>query len=190
VGAIEIAPLAVWGAIEGYAAAGLAALRTAVRWPTIWKIGLSLIGAGGSSPEIQKETIEETENLAGIGKDTISSASDELVEDTETALTRVGRWMSAEEHDSMTDTGLVQEGGGGTTYVANPADPAAYEREAATGSRYVEFDVPEDSLAPASKEGWAQIPGPNSIRGRLAAMQGKPIPGFPAALNMKWLKTK
>jgi hypothetical protein len=40
------------------------------------------------------------------------------------------------------------------------------------------------------KEGWAQIPGPNSLYGRLAAMRGEPIPQFPPALNIEWLLTK
>jgi hypothetical protein len=105
-------------------------------------------------------------------------------------LTRVGRWMSPAEHEAMTDTGMVQEGGGGTTYVAHPADPAAYGQQAASGSRYVEFDVPQDSLAPAGKEGWAQIPGPNSLYARLALMRGEPTPQFPPALNIQWLLTK
>lgn len=105
-------------------------------------------------------------------------------------LARVGRWMAPAEHEAMTETGMVQEGGGGTTYVAHPADPAAYGQQAALGSRYVEFDVPQDSLAPAGKEGWAQIPGPNSLYARLASMRGEPIPQFPPALNIEWLLTK
>jgi hypothetical protein len=43
---------------------------------------------------------------------------------------------------------------------------------------------------PAGKEGWAQIPGPNSLYGRLAAVRGEPIPQFPPALNIEWLLTK
>jgi len=105
-------------------------------------------------------------------------------------LTRVGRWMSRAEHAAMTETGMVQEGGGGTTYVAHPADFAAYGQQAAVGSRYVEFDVPRDSVAPAGKAGWAQIPGPDSLYGRLAAMRGLPVPQFPPAVNIEWLLTK
>jgi len=105
-------------------------------------------------------------------------------------LIRVGRWMSSEEHGAMVDSGMVQEGGGGTTYVAHPADPAAYGSEAAPGSRYVEFNVPRTSLRPAGKEGWAQIPGPNSLYARLAEMRGDPIPQFPPALDLEWLFTK
>ena len=90
----------------------------------------------------------------------------------------------------MIETGRVQEGGGGTTYIAHPADPMAYGQQAARGSRYVEFDVPRDSVVSAGKEGWAQIPGPDSLYGRLAAMRGLPIPQFPPAVNVEWLLTK
>jgi len=106
------------------------------------------------------------------------------------ALTRVGRWMSPAEHMAMIETGRVQEGGGGTTYVAHPPDPAVYGRQASRGSRYLEFDVPRDSVVPAGKAGWAQIPGPDSLYGRLAAMRGLPIPHFPPAVNIEWLLSK
>jgi RHS repeat-associated protein len=105
-------------------------------------------------------------------------------------LVRVGRWMSGVEHQAMVDTGLVQEGAGGTSYVAHPADATAYMSQAKPGTRYVEFDVPRSSLAPASKEGWAQIPGPNSLLGRLAARRGDPPPQFPPALNIEWIASK
>ena len=75
-------------------------------------------------------------------------------------LTRVGRWMSQGEFDAMSETGLVQEGAGGRTYVVNPANPAAYQ-SAAPGSVYSEFNVPTDSLFPAGKPEWPVIPGPN-----------------------------
>jgi hypothetical protein len=86
----------------------------------------------------------------------------------------------------MTDTGVVQEGAGGVTNVASPADSAAYMRQAASGTRYVEFNVPEDSLSPGGKAGWATIRGPNSFwaRGGLA------LPEMPPALNIEWLLTK
>lgn len=90
----------------------------------------------------------------------------------------------------MVETGMAQEGSGGTTYVANPADPAAFGRQAVNGSRYVEFDVPQDSPVKAGKEGWSQIPGPNSMYARLAMRRGEPVPQFPPALNIEWLLTK
>jgi RHS repeat-associated protein len=106
------------------------------------------------------------------------------------ALTRGGRWMTSAEHVAMIETGKVQEGDGGMTYVAHPADPAVYAKQAARGSRYLEFDVPRESVVPAGKEDWAQIPGPDSLYGRLAAMRGLPIPHFPLAVNIEWLLTK
>ncbi|MGH3152870.1 MAG: RHS repeat-associated core domain-containing protein, partial [Streptosporangiaceae bacterium] len=106
------------------------------------------------------------------------------------SLTRVGRWMSRVEHQAMIETGIVQEGAGGTTFVAHPADPAAYGQQATLRSRYVEFDVPPDCLIPGGKTGWAQIPGPDSFYGRLAAMRGQPVPQFPPAANIEWLLTK
>jgi hypothetical protein len=105
-------------------------------------------------------------------------------------LVRVGRWMSRAEYDAMVASGMVQEGAGGRTYVASPADPAAYGREAAPGTGYVEFDVPRHSLYPAGKQGWAQIPGPNSLQGRLARRRGQDLPQLPPALDIQWLLEK
>lgn len=80
----------------------------------------------------------------------------------------------------MTDTGVVQEGAGGDTNVASPADPEAFVRQAASGSRYVEFDVPEDSLSQGGKAGWATIRGPNSFwaRGGLNVIEARLGAGF------------
>jgi len=90
----------------------------------------------------------------------------------------------------MVSSGMVQEGGGGVTYVANPADPAAYGRQAVPGSYYVEFDVPNSSLSPAGEPGWAQIRGPNFWMSQRLAQMGRPVPQFPPALNIEWLLTK
>ncbi|WP_425554108.1 hypothetical protein [Kribbella karoonensis] len=72
----------------------------------------------------------------------------------------------------------------------HPANVQSYMKEARSGSRYVEFDVPNASLATAGKPGWAQIPGPNSLRGRLAAKRGQPLPQFPSAHNIEWIASK
>jgi hypothetical protein len=101
-------------------------------------------------------------------------------------LTRVGRWMSAAEHQSMTDTGVVQEGAGGVTNVASPANSEAYLRQAVSGSRYVEFDVPQGTLSPGGEVGWATIRGPNSFWARY----GRALPEMPPALNIEWLLAK
>jgi RHS repeat-associated protein len=75
-------------------------------------------------------------------------------------LTRVGRWMSKREFDTMSLTGRVVEGGGGRTYVVRPPNPASFTG-ARPGSVYAEFNVPTSALRPASKPEWAVIPGPN-----------------------------
>ena len=105
-------------------------------------------------------------------------------------LVRVGRWMSRNEYEAMSSTGIVQEGAGGTTYVAHPADPAAYRPQAASGACYVEFDVPRECLETASKPEWAQIPGPNSLTARYRKRQGQQPPQFPQALNIQMLVVK
>ena len=99
--------------------------------------------------------------------------------------------MSKDEYDNMVSTGMVQEGAGGTTYVASPADPASYGRQAAPGTGYAEFDVPSSSLRPAGEPGWAQIPGPGSLHSRLAERKGLPPLEFPPATNIgDWMGPK
>ena len=65
--------------------------------------------------------------LLGLGDLTVAEGADVALAGGGD-LTRVGRWMSPQEFDIMSDTGTVVEGGGGRTYVVNPADLAAYER--------------------------------------------------------------
>uniref|UniRef100_UPI001A9DE4E7 TreTu family toxin n=1 Tax=Amycolatopsis pittospori TaxID=2749434 RepID=UPI001A9DE4E7 len=104
----------------------------------------------------------------------------------------VGRWMSEGEHQRMVDTGMVQAGSSGTsTYVANPADPDAYRKEAAPGSIYVEFDVPCSCLKKAGKPGWAQIPGPeHPIYSKLNEKRGLPKPEMPRFENLRIVDRK
>jgi RHS repeat-associated protein len=102
----------------------------------------------------------------------------------EAATTRVGRWMSKAEYDTMVKTGKVSESYTGTTHVANPADANAFGKQAKPGSMYVEFDVPTSSLK-QTNDGWASIVGPNSLQGRYAAKKGEPIPEMPSATNIK-----
>ena len=80
---------------------------------------------------------------------------------------------------AMFRTGEVQVGGGGTTYVANPASETAFTPNRFP-SVYAEFDVPTGSLRPAGAPGWSQIPSPDSLLGRLFTKQGgslqSPVP--------------
>ncbi|MGL6234239.1 MAG: RHS repeat-associated core domain-containing protein [Segniliparus sp.] len=103
---------------------------------------------------------------------------------------RVGRWMSKEEHEAMERTGLAQESRSGTTHVANPSDVNAFARQAPSGSRYVEFDVASSALRQGGKEGWASIAGPNSLAGRLAASKGMPITSMPSVSNISWIASR
>jgi hypothetical protein len=97
--------------------------------------------------------------------------------------------MSAEEFEAMRENGMVQESRTGTTHVALPADISAYEKQAAPGSVYVEFDVPVSSVKP-TQAGWAKVVGPNSVEARLAAKKGLPIPQMPAATNVQHVANK
>ena len=104
-------------------------------------------------------------------------------------MVKVGRWMSRDEYDLMTLASQVQESKSGTTHVALPADPIAFQAQAAPGSLYVEFDVPRSSIKP-TRQGWAKILGPHTLEARLAAMKGQPIPQMPPAENIQHILTK
>lgn len=89
----------------------------------------------------------------------------------------------------MLDSGMVQPGRTGVINVARPPDPLAF-RAAPSGSRYVEFNVPESSLVQGGTKGWATIPGPDSIFSRLNIQKGLPPSEFPPALNIEWVASK
>lgn len=105
-------------------------------------------------------------------------------------LSRVGRWMGRDEYGKMLTTGKVQESFSGATYVATPASPAAYERQAKPGSIYVEFDVPASSVKQL-QEGWGRIIGPSTLESRLAARRGtKAVEEMPPATNIQVVTQK
>jgi hypothetical protein len=99
--------------------------------------------------------------------------------------TRVGRWMSQGEFDTMSSTGKVVEGAGGRTYVVEPPNPGAY-RATGTGSVYAEFDVPTSSLRPAGGPAHAVIPGPNVT----TKLYGPPPAEMPNATCIVWVCRK
>lgn len=105
-------------------------------------------------------------------------------------LSRVGRWMSPDERSAMVRSGEVQVGGGGATRVASPANPESYMRQAPAGDYYVEFGVPTNSLFPAGRGDWAQIPGPGHRLSKLAAGRGNPIEHPVRACNIAHLATR
>ncbi len=99
--------------------------------------------------------------------------------------TRVGRWMSPDEHAAMVRTGEVQVGGGATTSVSHPADVSSYLRQARPGSAYAEFYVPASGLRSGGAPGWAQIPSPtHPLYGRLAEKTGVPLQSPVPACNI------
>lgn len=95
--------------------------------------------------------------------------------------------MSPDELAKMKKTGRVQEGAGGQTRVADPANPNTY-RNVPPGDKYVEFDVPASRIKPHSK-GTGRIPGPNSPDARSTARRGSDVSKFemPPATNIKEL---
>lgn len=97
--------------------------------------------------------------------------------------------MSVEELAQMQISGLIQESVTlGGSRVALPANPDSY-KDAPAGTIYVEYDIPEGVAQPASP-GWARIPGPNSIEGRLAAAAGRPAPEMPPVRNIEVVRSK
>lgn len=104
---------------------------------------------------------------------------------------KVGRWMSDDEFNMMTETGKVQMSpNGNRTYVAIPPSKEAFPA-APKGSLYAEFDVDSSSIYPAGKENWGQIPGPGSLIDRLNQKKGlPPIKEMPDALNIKKIGDK
>ncbi|UQA97088.1 hypothetical protein K9S39_39135 [Streptomyces halobius] len=102
----------------------------------------------------------------------------------ENGMVTVGRWMSPAEHQAMMETGMVQRGGGGFTYVVYPASRDAYI-SARPGSVYVEFDVPKSSLIPGGRPGDFKMSDSDTIFARLAKKKGNPVPELPKAKNVK-----
>lgn len=135
---------------------------------------------------------ERSVALAADARGTSTTPASASVATNTAGTSRVGRWMGADEHVAMVDTGQVQVGRGGTTYVASPANAESYMSQAAPGSHYVEFDVPSSSLRPAGQPGWAQIPtAENTMWGKLAPQRGWDVPETPVpACNIVHVATK
>jgi hypothetical protein len=72
--------------------------------------------------------------------------------------------MSSDEYDQMVESGQVQEGAGGRTYVVKPADPEGYTG-APSGSVFERFNVPSDSLIQGGQPNWFFMKGPNITTG-------------------------
>ncbi|WP_156684303.1 TreTu family toxin [Pseudomonas sp. Leaf127] len=77
------------------------------------------------------------------------------------SMTRVGRWMSADELAQMQNTNRVVQGGGGQTFISTNGI-ADFKGAAPKDSVYVEFDVPANSLLQGGKDGWFKMIGPDA----------------------------
>jgi RHS repeat-associated protein len=135
--------------------------------------GLLYTGAGVAFGVTNALTLGQGTAASGLTKGTVT----------------VGRWMSEVEHTLMVNSGKVVESRTLTTHVANPANAETFMKQAAPGSRYVEFGVPSNSLKMAG-QGVAKVIGPNSLEGRLAALRGSPVPQMPTASDISWIASK
>jgi hypothetical protein len=145
------------------------------------------------SDETECDTLDNVENEqeAAIANDEAAGdvpGSDESPASAET--TRVGRWMSPSELSAMKKSGTVQYGAGGTSYVANPADPSAFGKQALPGSVYVEYDVPDASLYRAGQDGYSQIPSSSSPTGLRYMQLGNAPPDSVPVTNIDVRGTK
>jgi hypothetical protein len=93
--------------------------------------------------------------------------------------------MDPGEYDQMVESGRVQEGAGGRTYVVHPAEPSGYTG-APPGSVFARFDVPSDSLIQGGQPNWFFIKGPN-ITTRIF---GEPPAEMPPATCIELVCTK
>ncbi|OME46867.1 hypothetical protein BSK59_28915 [Paenibacillus odorifer] len=123
-----------------------------------------------------------TERALSIAEDGLCTAA--VKDNREVTLTKVGRWMSKQEYDSMLRTEKVIESHTGTTHVALPADVNAFRKQAKPGSMYIEFYVPEAALK-QTNVGWAKIVGPRSLEGRFVAKKGGRLLEMPPATNIR-----
>jgi hypothetical protein len=72
-------------------------------------------------------------------------------------LTRVGRWMSREEHEAMVNTGMVRAGRHSPQVsVAHPANVEAYMRQAAFSRVAAQRGLPPYNYPPASNIEWIE----------------------------------
>ncbi len=77
-----------------------------------------------------------TNALGGMGLGGVTGGLSRVAEEasiTANNTTRVGRWMGEAEHAAMTETNMVQESFTGTTHVASPANPFAFQAQAKPG---------------------------------------------------------
>jgi len=168
----EVMDDAVHGALTGGA---MAIIFVGIFGYKVLKAQVAAANAANTPPSIKFVSTSKTQNAAVQPKE---------------SLERVGRWMSETEFNNMQSSGFVQEGAGGVTFVARPANISAYAKQAKPGSFYVEFDVVTSSLR-NTQAGWAKIIGPNSFDARFMIKKGQiPPTGMPRAYNISLVGRK
>jgi hypothetical protein len=155
--------------------------------PASARVDVDAFGVADASPAQLSGAREGSASTSGKARRPSTTPVEQSVA-TEAAgeTTRVGRWMSQGEFDTMSSTGKVVEGAGGRTYVVvEPPNPGAY-RATGPGSVYAEFDVPTGSLRPAAEPAHAVIPGPNVT----TKLYGPPPAEMPNATCIVWVCRK
>jgi len=107
------------------------------------------------------------------------------------SVLRVGRWMDRAEYDAMVAAGRVQPNldGREMKHVTAPPDPDGF-RAAEPGSIFVEFDVDDAQMTSGRRQGWYILYGPNSLHGRNALRNGRPVAELPTVQNVMITETK
>lgn len=104
--------------------------------------------------------------------------------------TKVGRWMSSEEYKLMEKTGKVQQGAGGQTFVSTSGSNSFYS-QAKSGSVYVEFKVPTNSLIQGGRADWFKLIGPDAPKSQqmLLKRQGGNILPQAKEITVRYFKS-
>ena len=99
--------------------------------------------------------------------------------------------MRRAEYDAMAAAGRVQPNldGREMKHVTAPPDPDSF-RAAEAGSVFVEFDVDDGQMTVGGRQDWYILYGPNSVHGRNALRNGKPVAELPAVQNVVITETK
>ena len=74
-------------------------------------------------------------------------------------------------------------------HVTAPPDPDSF-RAAAPGSVFVEFDVDDAQMTSGGRQGWYILYGSNSLHGRNALRNGRPLAELPAVQNVVIMEIK
>lgn len=123
--------------------------------------------------------------------------SDPVVDQSQVALIMAWEPASSATWDPSQRTDTAPPAGPSRAYLhsisgraADPADIRSFEMQAATLSRYVEFDVPANSVVRGGREDWGILPGPDSMYSRLQARRGLPPYTLPPVESLQWIASR